>query len=195
MKRLFVGTKNKDKLREIEDILAALPFDLVPLPAEVPDVSETGGSLEDNARKKALEYARAVSGPVVADDTGLFVDALDGEPGIRAGRYAGERATYAENRSKLVHELRGVAPEKRTARFRCVIAVARPGAVLGTFEGTVEGRIIDAPRGAGAFGYDPIFLIPELGRTLAEIDGAEKNRLSHRARALERARPALLELL
>jgi XTP/dITP diphosphohydrolase len=192
---LFVGTKNKDKLREIEEILVALPLDLRTLPNDAPDVAETGTSLEENAKKKALEYANLVGAAVLADDTGLFVDALDGAPGIRAARYAGEKATYADNRQKLLDALRGVPDARRTARFRCVIALARPGSVFATFEGTVEGRILDKARGPGTFGYDPLFLVPELGRTLAELPAAEKNRLSHRARALELAKAALLELI
>jgi len=195
VKRLYVGTKNKDKLREIEEILLGLPLELHPLPKDAPDVDESGTSLEENAKKKALEYAAVVRAPVIADDTGLFVDALDGAPGIRAARYACEKATYADNRKKLKEALEGVPSAKRTARFRCVIALARPGAVLGTFEGQVEGRILEQPRGSGEFGYDPLFLIPELGRTLAEIPASQKNQLSHRARALEHAKRALLELI
>ncbi len=195
MKRLFVGTKNKDKLREIEEILLGLPIELHALPQDAPDVDEDGETLEANSTKKALEYADFVKAPVIADDTGLFVDALGGAPGINAARYAGEKATYADNRKKLQKALEGLAPAKRGARFRCVIALARPGAVLGTFEGQVEGRIIEAPRGSGTFGYDPLFLVPELGKTLAELGANEKNTVSHRARALERAKPALLDLI
>lgn len=195
MKRLFVGTKNADKLHEIEEILLGLPIELHALPADAPDVDETGTTLEENSRKKALEYASFVKAPVIADDTGLFVDALDGAPGVKAARYAGEKATYADNRRKLQKALEGVPAARRSARFRCVITLARPGAVLGTFEGHVEGRIAEAPRGSGTFGYDPIFLVPELGKTLAELAPTEKNKLSHRARALEKAKPALLELI
>jgi XTP/dITP diphosphohydrolase len=195
VRRLFLGTKNRDKLRELEEILVAVPLELRALPRELPDVAETGTSLEENARKKALEYANAVGAPVLADDTGLFVDALGGAPGIKAARFAGEKATYEDNRRKLLESLRGVPESSRTARFECVIAVARPGHVLATFEGLLSGRILEAPRGSGEFGYDPLFLIPELGKTLAELSAPEKNRLSHRARALERARPALLELI
>lgn len=195
MRRLFVGTKNRDKLREIEEILVALPLDLCALPKDTETVLETGDSLDENASQKALGYANAVGAPVLADDTGLFVDALGGAPGIHAANYAGPQATYAQNRRKLVEALKGVPEAQRTAHFRCVIALARPGTLLGTFEGSVSGRILESGRGAGDFGYDPLFLVPELGRTLAEIPAADKNKVSHRARALERARPALLELL
>ncbi|MBI3722900.1 RdgB/HAM1 family non-canonical purine NTP pyrophosphatase [bacterium] len=200
--RLYVGTKNRDKLREIEEILsvtlrspAALPLELASLPKDAPDVPESGASLEENAEKKALAYARAVSAPVIADDTGLFVDALSGAPGIRAGRYAGENATYEENRAKLLSALEGVPEEKRTARFRCVIALARPGKLLAIFEGEVAGRILECARGAGTFGYDPLFFLPELAKTLAELSPGEKNEVSHRARALAHAAPFLLDLL
>ncbi|MEZ0227338.1 MAG: RdgB/HAM1 family non-canonical purine NTP pyrophosphatase [Planctomycetota bacterium] len=195
MKRLFVGTKNKDKLREIEEILLGLPIELHALPEDAPDVDEDGTTLEENSTKKALEYAAFVKAPVIADETGLFVDALDCAPGIKAARYAGEKATYADNRKTLQMALEGVTAARRGARFRCVIALARPGAVLGTFEGQVEGKIIEAPRGSGTFGYDPLFLVPELGKTLAELAAQEKNSVSHRARALERAKPALLDLI
>jgi len=195
VKRLYVGTKNKDKLREIQEILLGVPLELHALPADAPDVDESGASLEENSKKKALEYAEFVKAPVLADDTGLFVDALDGAPGVHAARYAGEKATYADNRKKLQKALEGVPAKDRTARFRCVIALARPGAVLGTFEGHVEGRIIEAPRGSGTFGYDPLFFVPEVGKTLAELPASEKNRLSHRAKALERAKSVLLELI
>ncbi len=195
MKPVYVGTKNRDKLREIEEILLGLPLELRALPADTPSVDETGTSLEENARQKALGYAAFVRAPVIADDTGLFVDALDGAPGLKAARYAGEHATYADNRKKLTDAMRGVPTPRRAARFKCVIAIARPGTVLGTFEGHVEGQILEAPRGQGDFGYDPLFLVPGLGKTLAELPPTEKNKLSHRAKALERAKPLLLDLI
>jgi XTP/dITP diphosphohydrolase len=195
VKPVYVGTKNKDKLREIEEILLGLPIELRALPKDTPDVDETGVSLEENAKQKALGYASLVRAPVIADDTGLFVDALDGAPGIKAARYAGEHATYADNRKKLTDALRGVPQPRRSARFKCVIALARPGAVIGTFEGHVEGQILESPRGQGDFGYDPLFLVPGLGKTLAELPPTEKNKLSHRAKALERAKPLLLDLI
>src|SRR5262249_22051489 len=133
-------------------------------------------------------------GLVLADDTGLEVDALGGAPGVRSARFAGPGASYAQNRAKLLEDLRSVPEAKRTARFRCVIAIARPGEVVAKFDGTVEGRILDAPRGESGFGYDPLFLVPELGRTLAELDADEKNHVSHRARALQRAKGFLVEL-
>lgn len=195
MRRLYVGTKNKDKLREIEDVLATVPLELALLPRDTADVAENGTTIEENARKKALEYANAVGGYVISDDTGLFVDELEGKPGVHAAVYAGPQHSYEDNRRKLLHELHGVPEARRSAHFRTVIALARPGQVLGTFEGRLEGRILEAPRGPGNFGYSPLFYVPELGKTLAEMSPDERGRLSHRARALERARPALVELV
>jgi XTP/dITP diphosphohydrolase len=195
VRRIYLGTKNEDKVREIREILGSLPLELLALPDGTPEVDESGRTLEENATRKALGYAASVSAPVIADDTGLFVDALGGAPGIKAGRYAGDRATYAENRARLLSALRGVPEAKRGASFRCVIALALPEKVLATFEGAVAGRILDAPRGTGEFGYDPLFFVPELGKTLAELSPGEKNRVSHRGRALERGRPFLLDLL
>lgn len=192
--RLFVGSKNKDKVREIQEILAAIPLDIRPLPAETKEVEESGKTLEENAKAKALGYATAVSGFVLADDTGLEVEALGGAPGVSSARFSGKNATYAQNRAKLLEALAGVPEERRGARFRCVIALARPGEVLATFEGTVEGRILEAPRGEGGFGYDPLFAVKELGRTLSELRPDEKNKVSHRALALKRAKGFLLEL-
>ncbi|MDD7593250.1 MAG: RdgB/HAM1 family non-canonical purine NTP pyrophosphatase [Peptoniphilaceae bacterium] len=154
------------------------------------EVEETGATLEENARLKVVGLYRAMlergEDPdavwILADDTGLFVDALDGRPGIYAARYAGPGATYADNVAKLVGEMQGVSWENRGARFRTVIALCR-GGVTETVEGFVDGRILEAPRGANGFGYDPLFYIPEEGKTLAEMDEAEKNGVSHRGRA------------
>jgi XTP/dITP diphosphohydrolase len=195
MRRLYLGTKNKDKLREIEEILVGLPLELALVPRDVPEVSENGTTIEENARKKALGYAQAMGAPVIADDTGLFVDALDGEPGVHAAIYAGAQHSYEDNRKKLLQELAGVPEAKRTAHFRTVIALARPGQVVATFEGKLEGRILEQPRGPRDFGYSPLFFVPEAGKTLSELTPEERRRLSHRGRALEKARPALLELI
>ena len=191
--RLVAATGNAGKLDEIRATLGP-QYDIASRPP-MDDPVEDGGTLLANARIKARAVVDATGEPAIADDTGLFVDALGGAPGIKAGRYAGEKATYADNRKKLQKALEGVPAAKRTARFRCVIALARPGTILGTFEGQVEGRIVEQPRGSGEFGYDPLFLVPELGKTLAEIPAKEKNKLSHRARALEHAKRALLELI
>ncbi|MEZ6184204.1 MAG: RdgB/HAM1 family non-canonical purine NTP pyrophosphatase [Planctomycetota bacterium] len=194
MKSLTLGTKNPDKFREIEAILAAVPVILEPLPADTEEVDETGATLEANADLKARGYALATGCFCVADDTGLEVDALGGEPGVYSARYAGPEATYADNRAKLLEALRAVPAGRRQARFRCVVSLANPaGEILARGEGVLEGVILEKARGDGGFGYDPIFAVD--GKTLAEISEAEKNALSHRAAALVALRPRILELL
>ena len=192
MSRVVVlATRNADKAREMQWLFAELPVSKVVaadhLGDDVPDVEETGSTLEENALLKARALARFSGEIAIADDTGLEVDALDGRPGIYAARYAGPDATYRDNCDKLLHELDGVSEEKRTARFRTVMALVDPrgeeGAFERTVEGVLEGTILTAPRGDGGFGYDPLFLVPEVGRTLAELDLEQKNRISHRARA------------
>jgi XTP/dITP diphosphohydrolase len=194
VKIITLGTKNPDKLREIQQILVRVPVRLVALPADAPDVDETGDTLEQNADLKAIAYARLTGSFALADDTGLEVDALDGAPGVRAARYAGPDATYADNREKLLEALRGLPTARRTARFRAVMSLSNPaGEVVTRAEGVLEGVILEKARGEGGFGYDPIFAVGE--RSLAELGADEKNSLSHRARALEALRPRLLELL
>jgi XTP/dITP diphosphohydrolase len=171
--RLVVASKNPDKVEEIEGILA--PLGLV---GEV--VKETGVTLEENALLKARAVVEATGLPVVADDTGLEVDALDGAPGVQTARFAGDGARYEDNVAKMIAVMDGQSD--RTARFRTVVALVFPDGVEVVADGSVEGRITEAPRGAGGFGYDPIFEID--GATLAEMSAEEKNQLSHRARAL-----------
>ena len=179
--RLVVASKNPDKVNEIEEVLGE-----VDLAAEVvrgldwPDVDETGESLEENALLKARAVVEATGLPVVADDTGLEVDGLDGAPGVHTARFAGERATYEDNVAKLIEEMTGVV--ERSARFKTVVALAFPDGSEVTAEGVLEGVIADQPRGERGFGYDPVFEVD--GRTLAEMSLYEKNRLSHRARAI-----------
>jgi XTP/dITP diphosphohydrolase len=181
-----VATFNRDKARELAALLAAPGRTLRSLAdvagATAPD--ETGATLLDNAHLKAEAASRLTGLPAIADDTGLEVDALGGRPGIYAARYAGPHATYADNVARLLDELRGVSPERRTARFRTVCVAFYPGGELRIGEGTLEGRIAESIRGTGGFGYDPVFEIPERGRTLAELTPDEKNVFSHRARAV-----------
>jgi len=196
-KTLVIATFNAHKILEIGAILPSLPFSLAPLssfPGAVPAV-EDGLTLEANAVKKALEAARFTGLPALADDTGLEVDALGGAPGVRSARYAGENASYKENNALLLAELSGVPREKRGARFACVTALALPGGTVWISRGTLEGRIAPAPRGAGGFGYDPLFEVGAGPRTLAELSGEEKNALSHRASALKGLLPELLRLV
>jgi XTP/dITP diphosphohydrolase len=179
--RLVCASANPDKVAEIEAILGPT-VELVPRPPGVPDVVENADTLEGNARLKAAAIAAATGEAAVADDTGLEVVALDGLPGVRTGRYAGEHATYAENRTKLLQELTGV--EDRRARFRTVAMVVWPDGRELAAEGACEGSIAVDERGGRGFGYDPVF-VPDGGggRTFAEMGEAEKHALSHRGRA------------
>ena len=183
---LILATRNAGKIREIAAILAPLGLEIRPVAeySDVPDVEETGATFDQNARLKALAVAAATGAWALADDSGIEVDALGGRPGVRSARYAGEPSDDAANNRKLIEELRGVMPERRTARYRAVIAVADPASVLCTAAGTCEGIIQDEPRGEGGFGYDPHFLLPDRGLTMAELPAEEKNRISHRGKAL-----------
>ena len=194
MKTYVLATANPDKAREIEAILAGLDIALVPRPPEVPEVIEDGETLEDNALLKARALCEATGMAAIADDTGLFVDALDGAPGVYSARYAGEEATYADNCAKMLRELTGVALESRTARFRTVAAVAYPDGSWFVVDGEVEGVIAESARGSNGFGYDPIFL-PEgqRGRAMAELSPDEKHALSHRGNAFRALADALAE--
>jgi XTP/dITP diphosphohydrolase len=194
---LVIGTHNKKKCREIERVLAMPGLRLLTLDdfpgAPVP--VEDGDTFEANAIIKATQLADALGETVAADDSGLEVDALDGRPGVYSARYAGEHGNDRRNFQKVLAELRGVPPERRTARFRCVAALARPGKLLTTMHGTCEGVIAEAPRGDGGFGYDPIFLVPDLGRTAAELAPDEKDAISHRGAAFHGLRRELPRLL
>jgi XTP/dITP diphosphohydrolase len=179
--RVVIATKNPDKLREVRAVLAeAVPGVEVVDGLDWPDVEETGGTLVENALLKAEAVAAATGLAAIADDTGLEVDALDGAPGVHTARYAGPEAGYAENRRALLDAMDGVA--ERAARFRTVVVLATPEGGTAAVEGVLEGVITRAERGSGGFGYDPVFEVD--GRTLAEIPEDEKNRISHRGRAL-----------
>ena len=192
-RRLLIATNNAGKLREYRLLLKGVPFALVS-PAEAGvalDIEETGATFEENARLKAQAFARASGLLTLADDSGLEVDELGGEPGAMSHRYAGENATDADRVRYLLGKLQGVPPEKRAARFRCVIAIARPDGRVETCSGECAGVIALEPRGEHGFGYDPVFFLPELGKTMAELPADVKNRISHRARAAEKARAVL----
>jgi XTP/dITP diphosphohydrolase len=182
---LLLATGNPGKIREFFHLLYAVPYYLVTLKdvGLSDDVQEVGATLEENAALKARSYSRRSGLWAVADDSGLEVDALGGAPGPRSRRYAGPDASDAELVQLLLREMASVPPERRDGRFRCVIALASPHGNLSLFQGTCAGTIAVQPRGAGGFGYDPIFLLPHLGRTMAELSPEEKNRVSHRARA------------
>jgi len=187
--KLVLATANPDKARELAALLEG--FEVVPRPAELPDVDETADTLEGNARLKAEAVCAATGELAVADDTGLEVDALDGRPGVYAARYAGPGATYAENVAKLLEELAGMAPATRTARFRTVAVARFPDGREIVADGSVEGLIVDAPRGDGGFGYDSVFVPVGERLTFAEMSQAEKAAVSHRGRALRALAAAL----
>jgi XTP/dITP diphosphohydrolase len=189
--RLVCGSANPDKVAEIEPLLAGIA-ELVPRPAGLGEVVEDATTLEGNARLKAVAVSTAANAAAVADDTGLEVDALDGAPGVHAARFAGEHATYADNRRRLLDLLEGVPEHARTARFRTVVIVRSPNGDEIVVEGVCEGRIAEGERGERGFGYDNLFVPHDGdGRTFAEMTADEKNDLSHRARAFQALRNAL----
>ncbi len=186
---IVLASRNRRKAAELVGLLAGLPVTVRTL-EEFPGVAaavEDGLTFADNAVKKAVHAARATGLPALADDSGLEVDALGGEPGVRSARYAGEGAVDEANNAKLLAALAGVPAADRTARFRCVIALASPEGAAETVEGACEGLVADAPRGRAGFGYDPLFYYPPLGRTFAELTPGEKQRVSHRGKAMTAA--------
>lgn len=195
---VLVATSNAGKLRDFAG--AAAPYGIaitnIPTFSSLPQVVEDGATFEENARKKAESYSLAAPGELVlADDSGLEIDALGGAPGVHSARYAAPDLQNIEphaaecntddeaNNARVLRELKGVPEQKRTARFVCVLAVARDGQIIRTFRGTVEGVILDAPRGQQGFGYDPLFFFPQIGKTFAELSAIEKAQYSHRGRA------------
>lgn len=188
--KLVLATKNKNKIDEIKALTRDIPVEILTLedfPALVLPPEEARSFLE-NALEKARFVARSTGLTALADDSGLEVAELGGRPGVRSSRYAGEGATDKENNEKLLRELSGVGAERRKARFVCVIALVEPSGHEVSFEGTCEGVIGFEPRGGHGFGYDPLFIVDEKGKTMAELPPEEKNKLSHRARAIERLR-------
>lgn len=192
--KLILATRNNDKILEINSLLSEFRdpiFTLYDFP-KAPVVIENGRTLEENARKKAEVIAKFTGLPTVADDTGLEVEYLNGQPGVYSSRYSGENATYSENVRKLLRELEGIPREKRNADFRCVVAFNYNGEIR-VVEGNCKGLICEVPRGKGGFGYDPVFFVPEYGCTFAEMDLELKNKISHRGQAFS-AFKKLLEL-
>ena len=189
MGKLLLATRNPGKVREFTQLLAGVPFKLTSLEEAnvAEDVEETGTSFQENAVLKAKAYACLSGMLTLADDSGLEVDALGGEPGVTSARYGSAEFSDEERVQLLLDKLRGVPLEKRTARFRCVIAIAKPSGEVGTVEGVVEGVIQYKPEGANGFGYDPVFYLPERGCTTAQLSMEEKNIISHRGQAARRA--------
>jgi XTP/dITP diphosphohydrolase len=193
---LVLATRNRHKAAELAALLSDLGITIRTLDEfpDAPDVIEDGDTCEANAVKKARAIAEFTGLPSVADDTGLEVDALGGRPGIYAARSAGEDATYEDNCRKLLQEMTGLPSERRTARFLTVAAIALPSDGIRVAQGTLDGVIAEGPSGTLGFGYDPVFFIPELGKTLAQLSPDQKNRVSHRAKAFTQAKDLLREM-
>ncbi|RPJ38830.1 MAG: XTP/dITP diphosphatase [Planctomycetaceae bacterium] len=200
---ILVATTNPGKIRELRAMLGGdVQWKSLADFPEVREVKEDGATFAENARKKATGYAQATGLWTLADDSGLVVDALGGEPGVNSARFSGERSKGADrklldrrNMDKVLSLLKGVPADKRTARFVCCLCLASPQEVLLETQGTLEGLIIDKPAGTGGFGYDPIFYVPQIGKTVAQLGEEEKNAISHRGNALRKLRPLLDELL
>jgi XTP/dITP diphosphohydrolase len=194
---LLLATRNAHKTREFRELLGPEfgAIDLSSFP-EIAIPEETGRTFEENAILKAIAVSKQLPRLVIADDSGLEVDALGGAPGVFSARYAGENAGDVSNVDKLLRQLRkrNIATEKRSARFRCVIALAQNGKVLGVFQGFVEGKIVEPPRGSGGFGYDPIFEPKGFDQTFAEMTPESKNKISHRAQAIAALREGLRDI-
>lgn len=197
IQRIVIATHNPGKVTEYAQLMSELPVQAISLDEAgiTMSVDETGSSFEENARLKAVGYAQASGLLTLADDSGLEVDALGGEPGINSARYSGPDANDRDRYNLVLRKLEGVPPDQRAARFRCVLALAAPGSEVYIGEGVVEGMIASAPRGEFGFGYDPIFFLPEYGATMAELRSTFKNVISHRARAFQAILPRLQALL
>jgi XTP/dITP diphosphohydrolase len=193
MRKILIATSNPGKLRDFAGaaLLHCVEISGIPGFSSLPSVVEDGLTFEANARKKAEEYSQYVPGEmVVADDSGLEIDALNGAPGVYSARYAAENPEQADantdddaNNARVIRELNDLPPNQRTGRFVCVLAVARDGQTLETFRSTAEGIILDSPRGTNGFGYDPLFYFPAIGKTFAELSAEEKSQYSHRGKA------------
>ncbi len=195
MSELIIASKNEGKIREIIEILDLKDIKIYTANdfPDWPDVEETGSTFYDNAVIKVRALVEAYGKPAVADDSGLEVDALGGEPGVYSARYAGEDGNAEKNTEKLLHELEGVPEDKRTARFRCVAVLMTPDGWMASAEGTLEGHIGFEPRGGRGFGYDPVFIVNGETRTVAEMPSEEKNKISHRGQAFKKLKDKMPE--
>lgn len=193
---VVLATRNQGKVREFLELLRDLPLQVYSLDAfpQIRDLAEDGLTYTENAISKALTVARLTRRIALADDSGIEIDALQGAPGPQSRRFLGEGASDASRNARIIRLLQSVPLKARAARYRAVVAVATPDGTVRTFEGVCEGQVASAPRGAQGFGYDPIFLVPDHGKTMAQLPIAVKNRISHRARALAAARPYLRQL-
>jgi XTP/dITP diphosphohydrolase len=197
MVKLLLASRNRHKIEELQQMLAGLNIEVISLDdvADIPVIEEDGENFCDNASKKATLTAMHTGYTCLADDSGLVVDALDGQPGVYSARFAGEDADDQKNNRKLLQMLQGLNDEKRQARFICVIAISDPQGNVHTVEGTCEGRMDYEERGTGGFGYDPLFIPEGYTRTFAQLSPEEKNRISHRGRALQKARTLLEKIV
>lgn len=188
MKQVVIATQNKGKAKDFETMLSPLGYQVLTLldVAQDMDVKETGVTFEENAILKAEAVSHALGIPVISDDSGLEIDALDGEPGVYSARYAGVAKSDNANIDKVLEKLDGVPESERTARFRCVLAVSAPGQQTETFSGSCEGIILSERRGDNGFGYDPVFFVPDLDKAMAELKPHEKAAISHRGNALRK---------
>ena len=193
---LVLATRNIHKAKEIRAYLDNLGYCILTLEdfPSIPETAEDGKTYQENAMKKAVAVSRSTGKMALADDTGLEVDYLQGQPGLFSARFAGEGVSYADNRKKLLSLMKEIPPSRRTARFRCVMVLAMPSGETRTVEGVVEGSITLEEQGEDGFGYDPVFYLPELGKTMAQLTMAEKNRVSHRGIALEQIREILKKI-
>ncbi len=196
--RLVLATNNQDKVREIRDLLDGMGIEILTSNDfdNLPEIEETGMTMEENAILKAQGINKATGIPALADDSGIEIDFLNGAPGVFSSRYAGPGCTYDDNNRKVLKELQGVPRDKRTARFRCIIAICFGESDTRTVEGIADGFITENKvKASGGFGYDPVFYYPPAGKTFAEMSLAEKNKVSHRGLALAKARQLLFEEL
>lgn len=184
IRTIVLATRNSGKVKEFQQLLKNFPVEIKNLNdfGPIPEVEEDGKTFDDNAYKKALFTAKALGLPAISDDSGLIVEALEGAPGVQSARYAGEKATDRANIEKLLEEMEG--KDDRRATFECVISIAVPSGPALTYEGRCEGEITKKPKGTSGFGYDPVFFYPQYGKTFAELSSEEKNRVSHRGKAL-----------
>ena len=191
--KIVFATKNEGKIKEIKEMLKGMNIELISLNHynHVPEISEDGKSFLENAFKKAKIVSELIGETVLADDSGLQVDMLNGEPGIYSARYAGDKATDAENNNKLLAKLKDVPPQKRSASFFCSLVLYKKDGSYDSFEGRWDGQIIDERRGSNGFGYDPIFFVPELKLTAAQLPPAIKNKVSHRGQAFAKLKKVL----
>ncbi len=197
MAAVVIASRNEHKVAEIRQLLSGLAIDVLSLKdfPEAPEIEEDGETFEANALKKARSISQFAKLTTLADDSGLEIDILGGLPGVHSARFAGESASDGENNAKLLQLMQGVCPEKKAARFRCAIALVSRCGPEQLVEGSCPGLIIDRPQGTGGFGYDPLFMVPDLGKTFAELSSEEKSRISHRGRALQKTLPILREWL